>query len=95
MSALIVGGDKLGCIKKELKKVGIDKVRHIDGRNKTVIKKGMPVSMDIIIVLHDYINHNLATVAKRSARENNIPIIFAKRSWASISKKLPHSILQN
>ena len=95
MSALIVGGDNLGCIKKELKKVGIDKVRHIDGRNRNVIKKGMPVSMDIIIVLHDYINHNLATVVKRSARERNIPIIFAKRSWASIHKKLPHNILQN
>ena len=95
MSALIVGGDNLGCIPKELKKVGIDKVRHIDGRNRTVIKKGMPVSMDIIIVLHDYINHNLATVVKRSARERNIPIIFAKRSWASIYKKLPHSILRN
>ncbi|GJQ59464.1 MAG: DUF2325 domain-containing protein [Candidatus Scalindua sp. AMX11] len=95
MSALIVGGDNLGSIPKELKKVGIDKVRHIDGRSKTAIKKGMPLSMDIIILLHDYVNHNLATVVKRSAREQDIPIIFARRSWSSIYTKLPHSILQN
>ncbi|MCP5003053.1 MAG: DUF2325 domain-containing protein [Planctomycetes bacterium] len=95
MSALIVGGDHLGAIPKQLKKVGIDRVRHIDGRNRSVIKKGMPVSMDIIIVLHDYVNHNLVTVIKRSAREREIPIIFARRSWSSIYKKLPQSVLQN
>ncbi|MDR4504947.1 MAG: DUF2325 domain-containing protein [Candidatus Scalindua sp.] len=95
MSALIVGGDHLGSIPKQLKKIGIDKVKHIDGRNKTVIKKGLPVSMDIIIVLHDYVNHNLATVVKRSAKEQDIPIIFAKRSWPSIYKNLPPCIRQN
>jgi len=95
MSVLIVGGDHLGSIPKELKKIGVDDIRHMNGRNKNVIKKGMSTSMDLIIVLHDYVNHNLANVTKKQAKECNIPVVFARRSWSSIYKKLPHSLFNN
>ncbi len=88
MSVLIVGADHLGSIPKELKKIGVDDIRHMNGRNRNVIKKGMPITMDLIIVLYDYVNHNLADVIKKSARELNIPVIFTKRSWSSIYKRL-------
>ena len=39
MSVLIVGGDHLGSIPKELKKIGVDDIRHMDGRNRNVIKR--------------------------------------------------------
>ena len=95
MSVLIVGGDHLGNIPKELKKIGVDDIRHMDGRNKNVIKRGMPMAMDLIIVLHDYVNHNLAKVTKKQAKEFNIPIVFARRSWSSIYKKLPACLINN
>ncbi len=95
MSVLIVGGDHLGSIPKELKKIGVDDIKHMSGRNKNVIKRGMPMTMDLIIVLHDYVNHNLASVTKKQAKERNIPVVFAKRSWSSIYKKLPNSLNNN
>ncbi len=95
MSVLIVGGDHLGSIPKELKKIGVDDIRHMNGRKKNVIKKGMPMTMDLIIVLHDYVNHNLANVTKKQAKECNIPVVFAKRSWSSIYKKLPNRLTNN
>ena len=95
MSVLIVGGDHLGSIPKELKKIGVDDIRHMNGRNRNVIKKGMPMSMDLIIVLHDYVNHNLVQVTKKQAKECNIPIVFARRSWSSIYKQLPNRIINN
>ncbi|MHC4269063.1 MAG: DUF2325 domain-containing protein [Planctomycetota bacterium] len=95
MSVLIVGGDHLGSIPKELKKIGVDDIRHMNGRNRNVVKKGMPMSMDLIIILHDYVNHNLAHVTKKQAKENNIPVVFARRSWSSIYKKLPHRLTNN
>jgi len=95
MSVLIIGGDHLGSIPKELKKIGVDDIRHMSGRNRNVIKKGMSTSMDLIIVLHDYVNHNLANVTKKHAKECNIPVVFAKRSWSSIYKKLPSSLTNN
>ncbi len=95
MSVLIVGGDHLGSIPKELKKIGVDNIKHMSGRNRNVIKRGMPMSMDLIIVLHDYVNHNLANVTKKQAKEFKIPVVFAKRSWSSIYKKLPESLTNN
>ncbi|MBZ0109526.1 MAG: DUF2325 domain-containing protein [Candidatus Scalindua rubra] len=95
MSVLIVGGDHLGSIPKELKKIGVDDIRHMSGRNRNVIRRGMPMTMDLIIVLHDYVNHNLANVTKKQAKECNIPIVFAKRSWSSIYKKLPTRLTDN
>ncbi len=95
MSVLIVGGDHLGSIPKQLKKIGVDDIRHMNGRNRNVIKKGMPMSMDLIIVLHDYVNHNLAQVTKKQAKECNIPVVFARRSWSSIYKQLPHRLINN
>ena len=95
MSVLIVGGDHLGSIPKKLKKIGVDNIRHMNGRNKNVIKRGMPMTMDLIIVLYDYVNHNLANVTKKQAKECNIPVVFAKRSWSSIYKKLPHCLANN
>jgi hypothetical protein len=93
MSVLIVGADHLGSIPKELKKIGVYDVTHISGRNRNVIKRGMPMTMDLIIVLHDYVNHNLMHVTKKLARESNIPVVFARRSWSSIYKRL--SLLSN
>ncbi len=95
MSVLIVGGDHLGSIPKELKKIGVDDIRHMNGRNRNVIKRGMPMSMDLIIILHDYVNHNLAHVTKKQAKEFNIPVVFAIRSWSSIYKKLPNRLIIN
>jgi hypothetical protein len=95
MSVLIVGGDHLGSIPKELKKIGVDNIRHMNGRNRNVIKRGMPMTMDLIIVLHDYVNHNLTNVTKKLAKESNIPVVFARRSWSSIYKKLPDCLTNN
>ena len=41
----------------------------MSGRNRNVITRGMPMTMDLIIVLHDYVNHNLANVTKKQAKE--------------------------
>ena len=35
MSVLIVGGDHLGSIPKELKKIGVDDIKHMSGRNRS------------------------------------------------------------
>ena len=62
---------------------------------KESIKRGIPMTMDLIIVLHDYVNHNLMYVTKKRAKEANIPVIFARRSWSSIYKKLPACLINN
>jgi hypothetical protein len=88
MSVLIVGGDHLGSIPKELDKLGVKEIRHVTGRSGQKIRDGIPETMDFIIMLYDFVNHNLAYKIKKSAENKGIPIIYAKRSWASIYQKM-------
>lgn len=88
MSVLIVGGDHLGSIPRELSKLGATRIEHITGRNNKGIRNSMPEDMDLIILLYDYVNHNITKRVKEEARSRNIPIVFARRSWSSICQKL-------
>lgn len=88
MSVLIVGGDHLGGITKELDKLGVNEVRHVTGRSGQKIRDGLPETMDFIIVLYDFVNHNLAHKIKDLAENRRIPVVSAKRSWSSIYQKM-------
>jgi hypothetical protein len=87
-SLLIVGADHLGVIPQKLGDVGFGNVVHMSGRKVQMVKRGIPEDVDIVLVLTDYINHNLSNVIKQKAKEQSVPIYFAKRSWSSISKVL-------
>src|SRR3989339_1985969 len=84
MSVIIVGADHLGCIPKELDRIGISKIQHLNGRGGQKIRGKMPDKADFIILLSDFVNHNLAYKIKKIATNKGIPIIYAKRSWSSI-----------
>ncbi len=88
MSVLIVGGDHLGSIPKELTKMGATRIDHLSGRNNRGFRNGIPEGMDLIILLYDYVNHNITNRVKDEARLQNVPIVFARRSWSSIHEKL-------
>lgn len=94
MSVLIVGGDHLGSIPKELDRLGVTNIRHVTGRSGQKIREGIPESMDFVIMLCDYVNHNLAHKIKKAAGHRGIPIVYAKRSWASVHQKMKESQLQ-
>lgn len=94
MSVLIVGGDHLGGIPKELDKIGVTEIRHVTGRSGQKIRDGIPETMDFIIVLCDFVNHNLAYKIKNIAENRSIPVVYAKRSWSSIYQKMKECQLQ-
>lgn len=87
-SLMVVGADHLGNIQEKLVTQGFENVLHIDGRKVQVVKRSIPEHIDIILVLTDYINHNLAKVIKQKAKESNKPVFYCKRSWSSIQKVL-------
>lgn len=86
MSVLIVGGDGLGKIPEQLSQCGFDCIKHITGRKCQNCKINQ--KPDMILVLTDYVGHNLCKTVKSKAKEREIPILFSKRSWACIYKKL-------
>ena len=94
MSVLIVGGDHLGSIPRELTKLGATHIVHVSGRNQSGFRNELPEGMDLIIVLCDYASHNITNRVKNLARSRSVPILFAKRSWSSIYQKLGMSGLR-
>jgi hypothetical protein len=87
-SLLIIGADHLGVIRDKLTSIGFDVVLHISGRKVQMVKKEIPEKINCILILTDYVNHNLSTVIKKRAKNQSIPIYYAKRSWCSIYNAL-------
>ncbi|MCM3586656.1 DUF2325 domain-containing protein [Mesobacillus maritimus] len=87
-SLLIVGADHLGIIPDKLTSVGFDEILHVNGRKAKMVNIEIPEKVNCILVLTDYVNHNLTSVIKKRAKSQSIPIYFAKRSWCSIAKVL-------
>ncbi|KHF39078.1 DUF2325 domain-containing protein [Halalkalibacter okhensis] len=83
-SLLIVGADRLGSIPKKLEEIGFSEIIHVSGRKVQMVKREIPSHVDLVLVLTDFINHNLTGVLKKKATEQDIPICYAKRSWCSI-----------
>jgi hypothetical protein len=87
-SLLVVGADHLGNMPEQLANIGFDSVTHMSGRKCQMVRKGIPEKIDAVLVLTDYINHNLTKVIKQQAKEQELPIYYAKRSWCSVQKAL-------
>jgi len=90
MSVLIIGGDRLGNIGNNLKRIGFIQIVHEKGRKKVRKNRSIciPEEAGLVIVLTDYVNHNIAATIKRKAKDRAVPVLYAKRSWSAISKKL-------
>jgi hypothetical protein len=89
MSLMIIGADNLGSIKENVKEIGFNEVRHLSGRSKSAFRNfQIPIDTDMILVLTDYIHHSAMKLVKQEAKDKNIDIVFARRSWSAIYKKL-------
>lgn len=92
MSVVVIGGDYLGNIEKNLYSMGVTELVHISGR-KTSDKNKINVPKDaaFVLVLTDYVNHGTAKNVKQIAKSQAIPLVFAKRSWRAVEEKLKES----
>ncbi len=99
MSVLIIGGDDLGQIYEKLRGAGATSITHIRGRKERggkETRKLIPKRFDLMILFHNFANHQLARVAKKEAKKRDVPIVYTRRSWSSIHRELrkryPHLV---
>jgi hypothetical protein len=88
MSALIVGGDRVGPYKDYLLGQGFGPVRHWTGRNQSECHRSIPLDTRVVVVMVDFINHGLAKKIRRAADEMAVPIVFSRRSIGQLSNAL-------
>ncbi len=92
MSILVVGADHLGGIEKNLASLGFTQIRHVSGRKATQIATEIPRGTDMVLVLTDYVNHNLASAVKEQAKQRQVSVVFARRSWSWVSRKIDEAL---
>ena len=85
MSVMVIGGDYLGVIEKNLYSLGVTKLVHIDGRK--AIKKSrlnIPKQISCVLVFSFFVNHNIVKIVKDAAKTQGVPSFFTKRSWGAM-----------
>lgn len=82
---LIIGGNNIRSLKEMVNLFGTDNVTHISARKHTsVCKKEIPQKTECILMLTDYLSHNVMHKYKKEAKKRNIPVVYSKRSSSSV-----------
>ncbi len=89
MSIVIIGADKLGNIPKNLKELGYTDITHISGRD--INRISIPKYTDAVLVLTNFVKHNITNSLKKNLKNDNINVYYAKRSWTCIEQALKSS----
>ncbi|AAK79569.1 hypothetical protein BJV85_002394 [Clostridium acetobutylicum] len=88
MSVLLIGGDKLGNIKDKLKENGFSKIEHVTGRKSGNKKIKINSNLDLVLVLVDFVGHNLVDIIKRESKKSGVAVKFSRRSWVYMEDQL-------
>ena len=88
MSLLVVGGDRLGKIRENLKERGFDKIMHVTGRKEREKLYTIPENTDMVLVLTDFVNHQMYKAIKKQVKSGETKILYSKRSWVCIDETL-------
>jgi hypothetical protein len=88
MTALIVGGDYIDAIKREIVAHGHTEVAHWPGRKTADARRALPPDARLVVVLCDYVSHNLMHTLKRNARRTGAALLFCRHSANELRGKL-------
>ena len=88
MTALIVGGDYIQTLKRELLAHGLTRVEHWDGRQSRFTKRMIPSSAKLVVILYDYVSHSVSNALKQQANRNGVPLVFCRSSTHELRRKL-------
>lgn len=92
MSILIVGGDNLGNIVENLREIGFQDIQHVSGRKKRHLDLNVARSVDVVLVLTDFVNHQLARTIKDACRNAPCRTVFARRAWCHIKGEMDRTL---
>lgn len=79
MRALIVGGDHIEPTRRALQAQGFEDILHWSGRKTGDLTRPIPDRVGQVVIMLDYINHNLARRMRQVARTRNIRLDFVGR----------------
>lgn len=88
MSVLLIGGDRIESITRKLKENGFNDIEHVSGRKHGNRKLKINPKTDLVLVLVDFVEHNLVEIVKKESKKIGVRVEFSKRSWTSIESSI-------
>jgi hypothetical protein len=88
MTTLVVGGDRIDAIRRELGEYKLNDVEHWSGRKPGDLKRSIPDRIRLVVVVSDQLSHSMMYNATISATQNGLPIIYTRRSGRELRVKL-------
>lgn len=79
MKAMIVGGDRVETTRRVLQASGYGDVVHWSGRKPADLTRPLPAGVVHMVIMLDFINHNLARRMKDLARARQISVSYVGR----------------
>lgn len=88
MQVLIVGGDRVESVKRQIIAQGYDHIEHWSGRKKGFLNRSLSSRTRLIVMIYDYVSHSLAITLKNKAHRQGIPIVYCRHSAHELKDKL-------
>lgn len=96
MNAVVVGADRLGNIPETLSALGVTIALHIDGRHAAHQRRlpGLPQGTQLLILLTDFLGHNVMRHFRDLARAHAVPVVCCRRSTISVADSVQRCLAQ-
>jgi len=88
MTTLVIGGDRIDTIRRELAEHGLDNVEHWGGRKPADARRAIPARVKLVVMVTDQLNHSMLYNATIRATRLGLPIIYSRRSAHELRSKL-------
>jgi hypothetical protein len=84
MRALIVGGDTIEPVRRQLIAQGYNELDHWKGRKPGECRRPFPRHIDLVVIILGYVNHTLCQRVRHEAERQDLPIRFCGRKFTSL-----------
>jgi hypothetical protein len=88
MTTLVIGGDRIDSIRRELADHGLDEIEHWGGRKPADARRAIPARVRLVVMVTDQLSHNMLYSATMRATRLDLPIIYSRRSAIELRNKL-------
>ena len=88
MTTLVIGGDRIDSIRRELAEHGLEDIEHWGGRKPADTRRPIPARVRLVVMVTDQLSHNMLYSATIRATRLDLPIIYSRRSAIELRDKL-------
>lgn len=88
MTTLVIGGDRIDLIRRELVEHGLDHIEHWPGRKPADTRRPIPSRVNLVVLVTDQLSHNMLHIATARATRLGLPIVYSRRSAIELRDKL-------